>query len=473
MKKQKKVFGVLIIVLLLIIMGKSVYAISKQNSKDDVEYTEDYKNYLSLSEEERKKVIKPYPYEIKLEKPKTKNIYKLASYLGANSGDGAYSLKSDIPENVRMKNQKYTNICWAYASLESLETTLALQNKINGIQAKVYDFSEKHLDYSSVRSLNDGTNIFGYNRTVNTAIDWTVAKSYFINGMGAVNESEVPTNPDTYVNSNNQISLSDIQNKNIQTTVYDTVEFSSNGSTDATVINQIKTKIKKHVVNHGAVFAAIHGTKLRSKHCNFKTGAIYCNNTTTCCPYDTDGCKMNHAVAIIGWNDNYDRDNFNTKPTNNGAWIIKNSWGDKQVYDTVDATKTEIYNNETSAYWAEKGVTEASQISIEQMKEYLLSNYYWDISIEDNKVYVKIAEQDGIMYVSYEDINIYKLLAGIEKATDKKEFENIYQYDETSPLVNKQSHAQKFYLANVFSKKTQETEYIKRSWNRCSRKIYL
>lgn len=37
------------------------------------------------------------------------------------------------------------------------------------------------------------------------------------------------------------------------------------------------------------------------------------------------------------------------------------------------------------------------------------------------------------MYVSYEDCNISKIICGIVKATDKKEYENIYQYDEYFP----------------------------------------
>lgn len=34
-----------------------------------------------------------------------------------------------------------------------------------------------------------------------------------------------------------------------------------------------------------------------------------------------------HAVAIVGWDDNYSADNFATTPPGNGAWIVRNSWG--------------------------------------------------------------------------------------------------------------------------------------------------
>lgn len=37
--------------------------------------------------------------------------------------------------------------------------------------------------------------------------------------------------------------------------------------------------------------------------------------------------EPDHDVAIVGWDDNYSRDNFNKKPAGDGAWIIRNSWG--------------------------------------------------------------------------------------------------------------------------------------------------
>lgn len=39
---------------------------------------------------------------------------------------------------------------------------------------------------------------------------------------------------------------------------------------------------------------------------------------------------VNHAVTLIGWDDNYSKENFNSasKVTSDGAWIARNSWGE-------------------------------------------------------------------------------------------------------------------------------------------------
>ncbi len=43
----------------------------------------------------------------------------------------------------------------------------------------------------------------------------------------------------------------------------------------------------------------------------------------------TTSAQPNHAVTIIGWDDNYPKENFlaEHQPPDNGAWLVKNSWG--------------------------------------------------------------------------------------------------------------------------------------------------
>ncbi|MFR7752624.1 MAG: hypothetical protein ACLU26_04650 [Agathobacter rectalis] len=77
--------------------------------------------------------------------------------------------------------------------------------------------------------------------------------------------------------------------------------------------------------------------------------------------YDTNRAGSGHAIMIVGWDDNFSKDNFKygNKPAHDGAWLVRNSWGDYKdyfwmSYDTVslmdtawafDFTGTDNYDN--------------------------------------------------------------------------------------------------------------------------------
>ena len=37
--------------------------------------------------------------------------------------------------------------------------------------------------------------------------------------------------------------------------------------------------------------------------------------------------SSNHAVLLVGWDDDYSKNNFFYQPNGNGAYLVKNSWG--------------------------------------------------------------------------------------------------------------------------------------------------
>ena len=43
--------------------------------------------------------------------------------------------------------------------------------------------------------------------------------------------------------------------------------------------------------------------------------------------YNPSGTGSGHAVTIVGWDDTFSKKNFNQTPEEDGAWLIRNSWG--------------------------------------------------------------------------------------------------------------------------------------------------
>ena len=178
---------------------------------------------------------------------------------------------------------------------------------------------------------------------------------------------------------------------------------------------------------------------------NNATGSIYCKSTIL--------EPIDHAVTIIGWDDNYSKDNFNTnqQPTTNGAWIIKNSWGESQT-ESLTKLKEEIFNaNQTSCI--NNGWNSASEIPTEKILE-ILKNKYGEskVTVDGDNVTVELGNK-GYMYVSYEDCNVYTSLSGIQKATSSKDYYSIYQNDILGPTnAISVSTSQPVYVANVFSR---------------------
>lgn len=93
--------------------------------------------------------------------------------------------------------------------------------------------------------------------------------------------------------------------------------------------------IKSAVMKYGPVSSAFYS------HKDYYDGASYFYNGTN---YVAGGAfLLNHAIAIVGWDDNYDKSNFKITPPGNGAFIIRNSWG-------VDVSTTDEGYNYISYY---------------------------------------------------------------------------------------------------------------------------
>lgn len=207
-----------------------------------------------------------------------------------------------------VKNQNPYGICWAFSSISLAEASLINNSILTRGEA---DLSELHLAYytfrfvtdplggtegdnnyrSSVDSiLNDGGN---YNRAIRTMSSW----------IGTVHENTVPF---------------EMAPAELPQTVEAAYGHNNAILKNAYEINKNDTSlVKQAIIDYGTV-GIMYCAVSNSAYYNVNTAAQYCDKKY----------QVNHAVAIVGWDDEYSVNNFNTKPENNGAWLVKNSWGE-------------------------------------------------------------------------------------------------------------------------------------------------
>lgn len=420
-----------------------------------VDYSDEYKEYMALSDEEKSERIEPSKYNVITPKTNSEylnnlnNIFKSAT-LVRSALDSEYDLRDIILQNLVVKNQMSTNSCWAFATIGALESNIALLDYKAGRTGNVYDFSERHMDYS-VRSNvfnNSANNEYGYNIGFDRGGTFLMGQSYLSNGMGAIDEAEMP-----FENNEDSIDISEIQNKNTTTTLYDTILFE-----DVEDIGkaELMSKMKQVISNYGGIYAIFHGAQLLSDSYNNETGAIYCPKESTTSEYPS-----NHAGVIVGWDDNYSKENFaqENQPENDGAWIVKNSWGSSQTFNLTEI-KEELYTNYTEEC-NQAGYNSAEEIENDFIIQIVENTFgTGTASIDGENVVVTIGD-NGFMYISYEDKNIYSELYAIEKATATKDYDNIYQNNLLHPgLAIQMDTTDDLYIANKFTRTSSDNEVL-------------
>lgn len=132
-------------------------------------------------------------------------------------------------------------------------------------------------------------------------------------------------------------------------------------------IHKNATQVKREIMQHGSAGLGLYmdGTA------NYVGSAVYAetgeNVATYYCP--TSSVASNHAVNIVGWDDNFPASSFKNKPAGDGAWLCRNSWSDK----------TE--NNINSYFWLsyyDKSIEDAAWIFDFESADNYDYNYQYD-----------------------------------------------------------------------------------------------
>lgn len=284
-----------------------------------------------------------------------------------------YDLR-DLGLVTSVKDQGITGACWSFSSIASLESNM-LKKGISPLDT--LDLSERHLAWYTFKGINDepdksryaGKDVYSSLKTwddlYQTDTDYYDALGKFLdrNGIdkdefalycsggnnffaaatlartyGVVDETELP-----------YITLPGADNSSIAGAMgapgaEDAGQTDSNIYLKASNIlpatqidgNYMPTgteAIKKALIEDGIVSILYYGdqpdysTGTDGTYFNYANWAQYVND---------DDVGLTHAVSIVGWDDNYSVSNFNSdrQPPDNGAWIVKNSWGSTEGADS-------------------------------------------------------------------------------------------------------------------------------------------
>ena len=211
------------------------------------------------------------------------------------------------PKLPPLRNQGYYGTCWAHSLLSMAEISLLkTYNDLSNV-----DLSELHLAYFTYHTVPDplggtsgDTNDFtGVSSFLNRGGNPNCVSNILATWTGAVDETDAPYSDAATVDANGLPSDLAYQYSAHMENFY-TVRITDHPYDIYAV--------KKLVYDCGAVGII------------FQADTQYYNSTYN--SYNAQVPGTNHAVTIVGWDDNFDKNHFNTPAPYNGAWIIRNSW---------------------------------------------------------------------------------------------------------------------------------------------------
>ncbi len=304
------IFKTLFLFLISLLLCDKVWAVEAVLT--ECKMSNNYKEWLQLSDEEKANTIEPAYCDT------SANQTSIAAQGLISKVNTMFAIQNDTDElpssynaskgyNYKVKDQLGTGDCWAFATTSIIEM---VAKRIYGPQT-ITVLSPRHIDYMSSRVFKNGKiNEYGYNREVGTGGDFLMASNYLANGSGPVLESDMP-----FKEKKDLIDISELD-KWVKYDVNNIYLYTDGNGGSCNGV--MRDTIKKYVYKYGGVAASIHMAEV-SKYYNDKTYSYY-NNTNT---------LVNHAITIVGWDDNYSKDNFGTvKPKGNGAWLVQNSYGE-------------------------------------------------------------------------------------------------------------------------------------------------
>lgn len=267
-----------------------------------------------------------------------------------------------------VRDQGDYGTCWAISALGSIETQLMR----DGFDKNAF-LSPWHLVYFTFT----GENSFqtGIDSPFEVGATHTQAMASLSKWQGPADEKTFPYDSgdtaDESLRYNHEYCLHDVNNTHEYLHYYEPAD---------------ESRVKEFLYSKNAV-SAFYGKS--DEYYNDKTASYYCDEEWT----------PSHAILIVGWDDNYSRTNFNTTPSRDGAWLIKNSYGTDYgdegyiwiSYDDVTLCDTAVYN-----------VVDSSNYE----NVYSYDNHGWTASVSTDKLQASVTGYMANIFTADEDEKI-------------------------------------------------------------------
>ncbi|MBO4617603.1 MAG: InlB B-repeat-containing protein [Lachnospiraceae bacterium] len=261
-----------------------------------------------------------------------------------------------IPDiKISLRNQNPYGTCWAFASTALAELYM---NKHYGLTP---DYSELHLAYFCYRPVIDP--LGGLDGDISDS-SWNFlngggnaefAGFTFASWRGVATEKNVPYS-----------RASDAKNNGID------ADFAYDDAIHLRNFYEINIHknpeiVKKLVKENGGVAISYYSADGYSPVTNAR---VYNSNNN--CYYNPDAHTSNHAVTIVGWDDNFSKNNFSVAPATDGAWLIRNSW------TTGSYANSQDYSGYFWMSYCDKSISDAAYSFTFDDAELYDNNYQYD-----------------------------------------------------------------------------------------------
>lgn len=220
-----------------------------------------------------------------------------------------------------VKDQHPFGTCWTFAAMATIEASALRSGLTLGYDRRSLDLSERHLAYFAYHSAADPLGYtagdYNYNTDpvdhyLNAGGNNTMSLLTLTTWQGVAQESlasyqELRALRNRYYNASDFLAATSLSSG----IAYSDIFHVSGG---LFIPSKNRSDVKRAIQRYGAVAGSYYDS---DDYFNRYTASYYnYNNTST-----------NHAIAIVGWDDDYSKYNFKNIPSNSGAWLVKNSWG--------------------------------------------------------------------------------------------------------------------------------------------------